>query len=125
MEHNHAKWRVNRKLLAQQFPSMTSTTTVTEHVPIIEAESTQLLHEFLYSPKGFEGHAVRFASSVMTSISECIHFTFCLVHNMRAICEHSILTPISFSIRSVIVYCDIIHCTPPPLVRPSVPALTG
>jgi hypothetical protein len=78
MERNHAKWRVNRKLLVQQFTSMTSTRTVTEHAPIIEAESAQLLHEFLHSPEGFMEHAIRFASSVMTSIgsSTILSFSF-------------------------------------------------
>ena len=69
MERDYAKWRVNRKLIVQQFPSITSTRTSTEHVPIIEAESTQLLHEFLRSPEGFMEHSIRFASSVMTSMS--------------------------------------------------------
>ena len=68
MERNHAKWRANRKLLVQQFSSMTSKKTANEHVPIIEAESAQLLHEFLHSPEEFMEHAIRFASSVMTSI---------------------------------------------------------
>lgn len=67
-ERDTAKWRVNRKLVVQQFPSITSTRTRTEHVPIIEAESCQLLYDLLRYPDDFMEHPMRFASSVMTSI---------------------------------------------------------
>lgn len=69
-EQSHAKWRTNRRLLVQHFTTVASQHTKEAFVPIIEAESTQLLHDFLHKPGQFMSHPVRFSSSVMTSISE-------------------------------------------------------
>ncbi|KAG9105986.1 hypothetical protein FRC07_009034 [Ceratobasidium sp. 392] len=41
----------------------------TENFPIQEAESVQLLHEFLHEPKGFMHHPMRYVTSVLTCLA--------------------------------------------------------
>jgi hypothetical protein len=40
----------------------------TENVPLQEAESVQLLYEFLHQPEGFMNHPMRYTTSVITCL---------------------------------------------------------
>ncbi|CEL59386.1 O-methylsterigmatocystin oxidoreductase OS=Aspergillus flavus (strain ATCC 200026 / FGSC A1120 / NRRL 3357 / JCM 12722 / SRRC 167) GN=ordA PE=2 SV=1 [Rhizoctonia solani AG-1 IB] len=66
------KWRAERKQIVQHFaPGVMKT----ENVPLQEAESVQLLYEFLHQPEGFMNHPMRYTTSVIT----------CLLYGLR--CE--------------------------------------
>ncbi|KAF8325803.1 cytochrome P450 [Cantharellus anzutake] len=67
-ERNWARWRMNRRLLVQRFRPMTAASTQEHQIPVIEAESTQLLNDLLSEPEQLTEHPMRFASSVMTSL---------------------------------------------------------
>ena len=47
---------------------MTASSTREHQIPVIEAESTQLLNDLMNNPEGIMQHPMRFASSVMTSL---------------------------------------------------------
>ncbi|EUC67444.1 cytochrome P450 family protein [Rhizoctonia solani AG-3 Rhs1AP] len=60
------KWRVGRKQIVQHFaPAVMKN----EHVPLQEAESIQLLHEFLHQPKTFMTHPMRYTTSIITCLA--------------------------------------------------------
>ncbi|KAL1744063.1 cytochrome P450 [Schizophyllum fasciatum] len=59
------KWRRIRK--AEHL--LLSTTTVQKYIPIQEAESTQLLYDFVTAPKKFFHHIERYAASTVLSIT--------------------------------------------------------
>ncbi|KAG9122079.1 hypothetical protein FRC07_001687 [Ceratobasidium sp. 392] len=60
------KWRSARKQIVQHFaPNVMKT----ENFSIQEAESVQLLHEFLHEPKGFMHHPMRYVTSVLTCLA--------------------------------------------------------
>ncbi|KAG8711462.1 hypothetical protein FRC08_015862 [Ceratobasidium sp. 394] len=60
------KWRLARKQIVQHFaPNVMKT----ENFPVQEAESVQLLYEFLHDPKGFMHHPMRYVTSVLTSLA--------------------------------------------------------
>ncbi|KAG9118360.1 hypothetical protein FRC07_007149 [Ceratobasidium sp. 392] len=60
------KWRSARKQIVQHFaPNVMKA----EKYPIQEAESVQLLYEFLHEPKGFMHHPMRYVTSVLTCLA--------------------------------------------------------
>ncbi|QRV87494.1 cytochrome P450 family protein [Ceratobasidium sp. AG-Ba] len=72
-QQDHNKWRAARKPIVQHFnPSIVKA----DYFRIQEAESVQLLYEFLHEPKDFMRHPMRYATSVLT----------CLVYGIR--CEN-------------------------------------
>ncbi|KAG8691581.1 hypothetical protein FRC11_000622 [Ceratobasidium sp. 423] len=60
------KWRLARKQIVQHYAS---SVVKTEYVALQEAESVQLLHEFLHNPKYFMQHPMRFTTSVVTCLN--------------------------------------------------------
>ncbi|KAG8700983.1 hypothetical protein FRC09_005630 [Ceratobasidium sp. 395] len=60
------KWRSARKQIVQHFaPNVMKT----ENFPVQEAESVQLLYEFLHEPSGFMHHPMRYVTSVLTCLA--------------------------------------------------------
>lgn len=60
------KWRIARKQIIQHYaPNITKT----EHVRIQEAESAQLLHDFLHKPEQFMQHPMRYTTSIITCLN--------------------------------------------------------
>lgn len=59
------KWRLCRKLLAQCF---NEAKVDKEYVGLVEAEATQMLCDFVKAPKGFMGHTLRFANSIIKGL---------------------------------------------------------
>lgn len=65
-QQNPNKWRAARKPIVQHFaPSVMKN----QHFPLQEAESVQLLHEFLHQPNDFRHHPMPFATSVLTCLA--------------------------------------------------------
>ncbi|KDN48109.1 hypothetical protein RSAG8_03125, partial [Rhizoctonia solani AG-8 WAC10335] len=60
------KWRLARKQIVQHYAS---SVVKTEYAGLQEAESVQLLHEFLHDPKHFMQHPMRFTTSVVTCLN--------------------------------------------------------
>ncbi|KAH7343964.1 cytochrome P450 [Rhizoctonia solani] len=60
------KWRLARKQIVQHYAS---SLVKTEYVALQEAESVQLLYEFLHDPKHFMQHPMRFTTSVVTCLN--------------------------------------------------------
>ncbi|KAJ1308478.1 hypothetical protein OPQ81_004182 [Rhizoctonia solani] len=61
------KWRLARKQIIQHYaPSVVKT----EYVALQEAESIQLLHDFLHDPQNFMQHPMRFTTSVVTCLTD-------------------------------------------------------
>lgn len=59
------KWRAARKQIAQHFaPNVAKR----DYYSVQEAESVQLLYEFLHEPRGFMLHPMRYATSVTTCL---------------------------------------------------------
>ena len=67
-ESNWVKWRTNHQLLVQHFWPMTESSMWEYQIPVIEAESTQLLTELMNKPEQIMQHPMRFTSSVMMSL---------------------------------------------------------
>ncbi|KAJ1308479.1 hypothetical protein OPQ81_004183 [Rhizoctonia solani] len=60
------KWRIGRKQIVQHFaPNVMKN----ENVPLQEAESVQLLHEFLHQPQDFMTHPMRYTTSILTCLA--------------------------------------------------------
>ncbi|CAE6478309.1 unnamed protein product [Rhizoctonia solani] len=69
------KWRAGRKTLVQHFaPAVMKS----KNVLLQEAESVQLLYEFLHQPEGFMNYPMRYTTSVMT----------CLLYGLRCGTHH-------------------------------------
>ncbi|KAF8684939.1 Cytochrome P450 [Rhizoctonia solani] len=66
------KWRTSRKLIVQHYTPRISKT---EHVCLQEAESIQLMHDFLHQPKQFMGHVMRYTTSVVTCLNYGVRCT--------------------------------------------------
>ncbi|CAE6479831.1 unnamed protein product [Rhizoctonia solani] len=60
------KWRLARKQIVQHYAAAV---VKTEYVALQEAESVQLLHEFLHDPEHFMQHPMRFTTSVVTCLN--------------------------------------------------------
>ncbi|CAE6485323.1 unnamed protein product [Rhizoctonia solani] len=60
------KWRLARKQIVQHYAS---SVVKVEYVALQEAESVQLLYEFLHNPKRFMQHPMRFTTSVVTCLN--------------------------------------------------------
>ncbi|CAE6405195.1 unnamed protein product [Rhizoctonia solani] len=69
------KWRAGRKQIVRHFaPAVMKR----ENVTLQEAESVQLLYEFLHQPEGFMNHPMRYTTSVIT----------CLLYGVRCKSYH-------------------------------------
>jgi cytochrome P450 len=67
MQANNPRWRMARKFLHQNFMgSMVEKT----HMPLINAEATQMLRELLVQPEAFIKHSKRFGNSFMMSVGK-------------------------------------------------------
>lgn len=65
MQPSDARWRTGRKFLHQNFmASMIEKT----HMPLINAEATQLIRDFLLEPEQFMNHSKRFGNSFIMSV---------------------------------------------------------
>ncbi|ELU45953.1 cytochrome P450 oxidoreductase, putative [Rhizoctonia solani AG-1 IA] len=73
------KWRNARKLIVQHYAPRA---VKTEHIRLQEAESTQLVHDFLHKPKDFMRHPMRYTTSVIT-----YYGVRCATHQDRAVCS--------------------------------------
>ncbi|KAF8688683.1 Cytochrome P450, partial [Rhizoctonia solani] len=60
------KWRTSRKLIVQHYAPRVAKT---EHVRLQEAESVQLIHDFLHQPERFIEHVMRYTTSVVTCLT--------------------------------------------------------
>ncbi|CAE6419330.1 unnamed protein product [Rhizoctonia solani] len=60
------RWRTARKLIVQHYAPRTIKT---EHIRLQDAESIQLVHDFLHKPKHFMQHAMRYTTSVITCLN--------------------------------------------------------
>lgn len=59
------RWRAGRKQMVQHFaPNVVKS----DYFLVQEAESVQLLYEFLHEPKRFMLHPMRYATSVASSL---------------------------------------------------------
>nr|AVZ23852.1 cytochrome P450 [Thanatephorus cucumeris] len=65
-QQDSSKWRLARKQIVQHYAS---SVVKTEYVGLQEAESVQLLHNFLHDPKHFMQHPMRFTTSVVTCLN--------------------------------------------------------
>ncbi|KAL2061480.1 hypothetical protein VTL71DRAFT_6857 [Oculimacula yallundae] len=65
MQPSDIRWRTGRKFLHQNFRS---TTVENTHMPLINAESTQLMKDFLCQPEEFLQHTKRLGNSFMMSV---------------------------------------------------------
>ncbi|KAF8709312.1 Cytochrome P450, partial [Rhizoctonia solani] len=65
-QQDSSKWRLARKQIVQHYAS---SVVKTEYVGLQEAESVQLLHDFLHDPKHFMQHPMRFTTSVVTCLN--------------------------------------------------------
>jgi hypothetical protein len=64
-QQNANKWRIARKQIVQHFaPSVMKT----QNFVVQEAESVQLLYEFLHEPKDCMLHPMRYVTSVLTCL---------------------------------------------------------
>ncbi|CAE6475570.1 unnamed protein product [Rhizoctonia solani] len=75
------KWRNARKLIVQHYAPRA---VKTEHIRLQEAESTQLVHDFLHKPKDFMRHPMRYTTSVITCLNYGVR---CATHQDRAVCS--------------------------------------
>ncbi|KAF8743120.1 Cytochrome P450, partial [Rhizoctonia solani] len=75
------KWRNARKLIVQHYAPRA---VKTEHIRLQEAESTQLVHDFLHKPKYFMRHPMRYTTSVITCLNYGVR---CATYQDRAVCS--------------------------------------
>ncbi|KAF8607576.1 cytochrome P450 [Ceratobasidium sp. AG-I] len=83
--HDMAKWRAARKQIVQHFASSVAKN---DYHSVQEAESVQLLHEFLYQPDKFMLHSTRYTTSIMTCLVygiRCEKYENVVVNRMQAI----------------------------------------
>ncbi|CAE6424359.1 unnamed protein product [Rhizoctonia solani] len=73
------KWRTARKLIVQHYAPRAIKT---EHVRLQEAESLQLVHDFLHKPKEFMHHPMRYTTSVITCLNYGVR---CATYQDRAV----------------------------------------
>ncbi|CAE6462497.1 unnamed protein product [Rhizoctonia solani] len=66
------KWRTPRKLIVQHYSPRVAKT---EHVRLQEAESVQLVYDFLHQPKHFMQHVMRYTTSVITCLNYGVRCT--------------------------------------------------
>ncbi|CCO31959.1 Steroid 17-alpha-hydroxylase/17,20 lyase [Rhizoctonia solani AG-1 IB] len=66
------KWRASRKLIVQHYAARISKV---EHIRLQEAESVQLLHDFLKQPAQFMEHVMRYTTSVVTCLNYGVRCT--------------------------------------------------
>ncbi|CAE6458667.1 unnamed protein product [Rhizoctonia solani] len=73
------KWRIARKLIVQHYAPRAIKT---EHIRLQEAESIQLVHDFLHKPKEFMRHPMRYTTSVITCLNYGVR---CATYEDRAV----------------------------------------
>lgn len=67
MNSNNPKWKAIRRLLHQYFGS---SIVEKQHVELIDAEASQLLHDMTKTPDDFVKHMQRFANSLIMSLGK-------------------------------------------------------
>lgn len=67
MQASDIRWRTGRKFLHQNFMSSMIEKT---HMPLINAEATQVVRDFLYQPDQFMQHTKRFGNSFIMSVGK-------------------------------------------------------
>lgn len=65
MQADDPHWKMARRFMHQNF---TATSVVKNHMPLLEAETTQMLRDMIDSPAEFMTHPRRFANSFMMSV---------------------------------------------------------
>ncbi|KAG8730535.1 hypothetical protein FRC11_006492 [Ceratobasidium sp. 423] len=81
------KWRTPRKLIVQHYSPRVAKT---EHVRLQEAESVQLVYDFLHQPKQFMEHVMRYTTSVITCLNygvRCTTYDDPAAHGIERIME--------------------------------------
>ncbi|CAE6429779.1 unnamed protein product [Rhizoctonia solani] len=81
------RWRTARKLIVQHYAPRAIKT---EHVRLQEAESVQLVHDFLHQPEQFMQHSMRYTTSVITCLNygvRCWTYEDPAVHTIEEIME--------------------------------------
>ncbi|KAF8607575.1 cytochrome P450 [Ceratobasidium sp. AG-I] len=84
-QQDMTKWRAARKQIVQHFAPNAAKN---NYYSVQEAESVQLLHEFLYQPDKFMLHPMRYATSVTTCLVygiRCEKHEDTIVHGMQTI----------------------------------------
>lgn len=67
MQANNPHWKLARRFMHQNFMA---SVVEKNHMPLIEAETTQMIKDMIDTPAGFMKHPTRFANSFMMSIGE-------------------------------------------------------
>ncbi|CEL55391.1 O-methylsterigmatocystin oxidoreductase OS=Aspergillus parasiticus GN=ordA PE=3 SV=1 [Rhizoctonia solani AG-1 IB] len=78
------KWRAARKQIVRHYPR----TSDPEQVHLQEAESVQLLHDFLHDPEQHMEHSMRYTTSVITCLNygvRCATYSDPVIHGIEAI----------------------------------------
>lgn len=65
MQADDPHWKMARRFMHQNF---TATSVVKNHMPLLEAETTQMLRDIVEKPADFMIHPRRFANSFMMSV---------------------------------------------------------
>ncbi|CAE6410567.1 unnamed protein product [Rhizoctonia solani] len=78
------KWRAARKQIVRHYPRASDP----EHVRLQEAESVQLLHDFLHDPERNMQHSMRYTTSIITCLNygvRCATYKDPIIHGIEAI----------------------------------------
>lgn len=67
MQANNPHWKLARRFMHQNFMA---SVVEKNHMPLIEAETTQMIKDMIDMPAGFMKHPTRFANSFMMSVGE-------------------------------------------------------
>ncbi|KAG8685934.1 hypothetical protein FRC08_012836 [Ceratobasidium sp. 394] len=81
-------WRASREQIAQHY---NPTASKNEHFRVQEAESVQLLYEFLHQPESYMQHPMRYATSILTCLNygiRCEAYEDPALHNLEDIVAH-------------------------------------
>lgn len=73
MQPSDVRWRTGRKFLHQNFMATMIEKT---HMPLINAEATQVVKDFLLDPENFMAHTKRFGNSFIMSVGGSNHLIF-------------------------------------------------
>ena len=69
MQADNPHWKLARRFMHQNFMA---SVVEKNHMPLIEAETTQMIKDMIETPAGFMKHPTRFANSFMMSIGELL-----------------------------------------------------
>ncbi|CAE6428795.1 unnamed protein product [Rhizoctonia solani] len=79
-ERDTSKWRVGRKQMVQHYPRASKN----QYVELQEAESVQLLYDFLHSPDHHMHHPMRYTTSIITCLNYGVR---CATYDDPVVCE--------------------------------------